>query len=173
MSDATAEMSEDPPKRGKAGLILSLVFALAGAGGGFFLASSGLLPIGAKPEPEAMENEGKKAEEVTIKGQETPISDIAFVPIEPIIVSLSHRSNVQHLRFRAQLEVNAKYESEVTTLLPRVTDVLNSYLRALDVADLGDSLILAELRAQMLRRVKIVTGQGKVRDLLIMEFVLN
>jgi flagellar FliL protein len=29
------------------------------------------------------------------------------------------------------------------------------------------------LRAQMLRRVQIVAGEGRIRDLLIMEFVLS
>ena len=32
---------------------------------------------------------------------------------------------------------------------------------------------LVRLRAQMLRRVQMVTGEGRVRDLLITEFVLN
>jgi flagellar FliL protein len=32
---------------------------------------------------------------------------------------------------------------------------------------------MARLRAQMLRRIQVVTGEGRVRDLLITEFVLN
>ena len=58
-------------------------------------------------------------------------------------------------------------------MLPRVVDVLNSYLRALEIKDLTDPMALPKLRAQMLRRINIATGQGRVRDLLIMEFVLN
>ncbi len=57
--------------------------------------------------------------------------------------------------------------------MPRVIDVLNSYLRALETSDLADSTALVRLRAQMLRRVQIVTGGDRVHDLLIMEFVLN
>ena len=56
---------------------------------------------------------------------------------------------------------------------PRVVDVLNSYLRALEPSDLEANSILVRLRAQMLRRIQIVTGAGRVNDLLIMEFVLN
>jgi flagellar FliL protein len=51
--------------------------------------------------------------------------------------------------------------------------VLNTYLRALSIADLEESTALVRLRAQMLRRVQIVTGEGRINDLLIMEFVLN
>ena len=65
------------------------------------------------------------------------------------------------------------YEDEVTKLTPRVLDVLNSYLRAVDIAVLSDPPALIKLRAQMLRRIQLVTGEGRVRDLLILEFVLN
>jgi flagellar FliL protein len=57
--------------------------------------------------------------------------------------------------------------------MPRVVDVLNGFLRAVDVTDLEDPAALLRLRAQMLRRVQIVTGEGAVRDLLVMEFVVN
>ena len=58
-------------------------------------------------------------------------------------------------------------------LMPRVLDVLNTYLRAVEVRDLEEPAALARLRAQMLRRIQVVTGEGRVRDLLIAEFVLN
>jgi flagellar FliL protein len=77
------------------------------------------------------------------------------------------------LRFSAQLEVAEAYKAEVELLKPRVMDVLNGYLRAVEVTDLENPSALFKLRAQMLRRVQIVTGEGRVRDLLIIEFVLN
>jgi flagellar FliL protein len=52
-------------------------------------------------------------------------------------------------------------------------DVLNGYLRAVEVAEIEDRSALIRLRAQMLRRVQIVTGEGRVRDLLVTEFVVN
>ncbi len=57
--------------------------------------------------------------------------------------------------------------------MPRVLDVLNTYLRAVEVRDLEEPSSLARLRAQMLRRIQVVTGEGRVRDLLISELVLN
>ena len=50
--------------------------------------------------------------------------------------------------------------------MPRVLDVLNTYLRAVEVRDLEEPASLARLRAQMLRRIQVVTGEGRVRDLL-------
>jgi flagellar protein FliL len=95
------------------------------------------------------------------------------VPIEPVIVSLGAGGEGKHLRFRAQLEVTSAHTAEVTLLLPRILDVLNSYLRALDPRELQDPAALLRVRAQLLRRIQMVTGEGRVRDLLVSEFVMN
>ena len=71
------------------------------------------------------------------------------------------------------MALTPKYAAEVTLLLPRIVDVMNGYLRALDPKVMEDPAALVRIRAQMLRRIQIVTGEGRVRDLLITEFVLN
>jgi flagellar protein FliL len=102
-----------------------------------------------------------------------PLTGIAFVPLETMVVSLGADSNSRHLRFTAQVEVEETATADVTLLMPRILDVLNSYLRAIDTAAIEDPGAMAKLRSQMLRRIQIVTGEGRVRDLLITEFVLN
>ncbi|MEM6587627.1 MAG: flagellar basal body-associated FliL family protein [Pseudomonadota bacterium] len=164
----TAEIEEEvEEKRSKMPLILGLVLALLGGGGGFFVMYSGMLGGSeemAKAKPEMKDN------------PDLPMSDngteVAFVTIDPLVISLDQAGGT-NLRFRASLEVSKDAESEVTNLLPRVVDVLNSYLRAVEVADLQDRSALTRIRAQMLRRVQVVAGGGAVKDLLIMEFVLN
>jgi len=99
--------------------------------------------------------------------------DVAFVPIDPLVVSLGPNAINRHLRFRAQLEVVPAHEQDVIHLLPRIVDVLNNYLRALEASDIEQPAALMNLRAQMLRRVQIVVGPGRVNDLLVMEFVLK
>ena len=89
------------------------------------------------------------------------------------MVSLGADSGSKYLRFTAQLEVVESAASDVTTLTPRILDVINTYLRAIDTASIEDPNAMARLRAQMLRRIQVVTGEGRVRDLLITEFVLN
>ncbi len=177
MTDAAAEVPEDEPaKPSKLPLIIGLVLGLAGAGGGYFAVSAGLLPFGGganHADEEHIASESLSEDGDAHTGPPEPLPEITYVPIEPIVVTLLKGSNVQHLRFRAQLEVAAAYQADVETILPRVTDVLNGYLRALEVRDLEDTLALTRLRAQMLRRIQIVTGKGRVRDLLIMDFVLN
>ena len=168
----TDQIAEDgaeaaPKKKSKLPLILGLVLALAGGGGGYYAVTSGLILSGESHE-DAAHSEG--GHDDAVAGE---MPDIAFVALDPLVISLGLGNSSQHLRFRAQLEVPAKRQPEVEKLLPRVIDVLNSYLRALEVEDLADAAALVRLRAQMLRRVQVVTGAGRVNDLLIMEFVLN
>ncbi|VAV97115.1 Flagellar basal body-associated protein FliL [hydrothermal vent metagenome] len=164
MAEPEETGDEPPKKKSKMPLILGLVLALAGGGGGFYAVSSGMILGGDSQSAEDMANAPEMISDMP---------DVAFVPVEPLVISLGERANSRHLRFRAQLEVGAAYENEIERLMPRVVDVLNNYLRALDPKDLEDRSILVRIRAQMLRRIQIVTGGGRVKDLLIMEFVLN
>ena len=143
-------------------LIISAVFALIAAGGGYYAASQGMIPL-----------PGTQKEGHIEKAEVVPLGDIAFVEIAPMLVPMGNLLSNQHLRFRAELEVNPAYVHEVEVLLPRIVDVLNGYLRALDRDDLERSAALILLRANMLRRVQTVVGDGRVKDLLIMEFVVN
>ena len=70
-------------------------------------------------------------------------------------------------------ETVAGAEDEVAALEPRILDVMNSYLRALEPGDIDapDGLFL--VRAQLTRRLQLVLGEDRMRDLLVMEFVLN
>ncbi|MDU9006574.1 flagellar basal body-associated FliL family protein [Sedimentitalea todarodis] len=165
MADAVADAPDAPVKSKKLPLILGLVLAIAGAGGGFYVSSSGLL-FG---HGESIDADGHGAPDAHTE----PLPDIAFVAIEPITISLTGNKHVRHLRFRSQLEVNGAHQEDVELILPRIVDVLNSYLRALDVTEFEEPQALSKLRGQMLRRVQVVAGQGRVRDLLVMEFVLN
>ncbi len=163
MNEALVPLDDAPPKRkGKLPVILGLVGALALGGGGFFVTYAGIYP----PKPA---EEG----EVAAADPAAPLPDVAFVAVEPIVISLGPQSTARHLRFASQLEVTTPYAKDVTLLLPRIVDLLNSYLRAVEITQLEDPAALVRLKAQMLRRIQIVTGEGRVRDLLISEFVLN
>lgn len=160
MASAEAPQDDPPKKASKKPLLIGLILAILLGGGGFYATWSGMILGG-----------GETAEH----GEKPPtsLSGIAFVPLEPMIVSLGPDAASEHLRFTAQVEVVDTAVHDVTLLVPRILDVLNSYLRAIDTASIEDPQAMARLRAQMLRRIQIVTGEGRVRDLLITEFVLN
>ncbi|MBC7736341.1 MAG: flagellar basal body-associated FliL family protein [Candidatus Saccharibacteria bacterium] len=158
---AEAEQPQDavPKKKSKLPLILGGVLFLVLGGGGFYAVYAGLILA-----PAAEHASAEHASDMP---------DIAFVPLEPVTITLGEVEASIHLRFAAQLEVENARKDEVTLLMPRILDVLNGYLRAVEVAELGDPHALVRLRSQMLRRIQIVTGEGRVRDLLVTEFVLN
>lgn len=161
---------EEKPKRSKVPLLLGLVLAIAGGGGGFFAVSKGLIGGGSAAHDEATAD--GNASKGAVDGHTAPVVEpVAFVPLEPMVISLS--GTQKFLRFTAQVEVAPAAQAEVTAIIPRIVDVLNGYLRAVDTSELTDPAALMRLRAQMLRRVQVVAGAENVRDLLIMEFVLN
>lgn len=161
MSDTPSEAPPASSKRSKLPVILGLVLMLGLGGAGFYAVHSGLIlgPTG----------------QGTGKGGQAPdaLPEIAFVPIEPMVVSLGSEPGGRFLHFTGQIEVGKEHEADMRLIMPRVTDVLNGYLRAVEVRDLEDPTALVRLRAQMLRRVQMVAGDGRVRDLLVSEFVIN
>ena len=162
MAEAAVPAVEAPKKKkSKLPLLIGLVLGLALGGGGFYAVYSGLILA-----PSAVHAAGTEAE----PGR---LPDIVFVPITPLVISIGGEGESRHLRFTAQLETAASHAEEVTLLLPRILDVLNGYLRAIAVSEIEDPAGLVRLRAQLLRRIQIVTGEGRVRDLLVTEFVLN
>lgn len=165
MADQTANpeelQDEKPQKSSKLPLILGLILAIVGAGAGFFVVSSGMF-VG--------EGDHIPAEETApVELSETP----SFLPVETLVINLPDNTEARHLLFTSELEVDVAHVDEVSALMPRIVDVLNGYLRSVSLEDLQTPTNLVRLRAQMLHRVQVVVGEGKVKDILIMEFVLN
>lgn len=159
-SDGTGEVPAR--KKGRLPLVLGVVLMLALGGGGFYAVWSGLLFGSGGAATEASAGEAGGA-----------LPDIAFVALDPLIVSINGGGEKSYLRFAAQLEVAKAQEEEVRLILPRVLDVLNSYLRAVEISELEKPTALVKLRAQLVRRIQLVAGEGRVRDLLVTEFVIN
>jgi flagellar FliL protein len=153
----TPQDAAPAPRRSRGPLLGGVAAALLLGAGGFYATYAGLVPL---------PGDGGKA-------AAAPLPDIAFVPLDPVVISLAPGARARHLRMTAQVEVARPYAAEVAALMPRLLDVFNGYLRAIEVAEIEDPAALVRIRAQLLRRVQMVTGEGRVRDLLITEFVLN
>ena len=164
----TATDAAAPPSRSggsRLPLILGLLLAILGGAGGFWSVRSGLLGQAGEPVQGARAH-GEEGEPLSM------LEPAGFVPLPALVVNLPGGGD-RLLRFAGQLEVAPEHAEEVTTLIPRVVDVLNGYLRAVTPAEMQDPAALLRLRAQMLRRVQVVAGGDRVRDLLVMEFVVN
>lgn len=163
-------------------LLMGIILALVGGGGAFWAATSGPL-VGILTN-----SDDSSSTDNTEHGgvhQETHQSDdgegsnnqvyveVAFLPLDTVTVSLGSQAAHRHLIFTSQIEVTPEHLEHVTSVKPRILDVLNSYLRLVSVDDLSDPTSLARIRSQMLHRIQIVSGEGRVRDLLITEFLVN
>ena len=160
MADENADSGdadEKPKKSGKIGLIMGLVGALVAGGGGFFATYSGMLGGSSGDESHAAAVD----------------HSFSYVALDPLVISLGDQANARHLKFSGTLEVPNEHLEEVEMLKPRVVDALNTFLRAVDEGELAKPSSMLKLRAQMLRRVQVVTGEGRIRDLLVLEFILN
>lgn len=169
-----SEIEEPKKKKGlKVPLLLGLILAVAGGGGGFWAVTSG--PFAPEPAVEEHAEEGGEHDDGhgDEHGPEMGPTDVAFLELETLVISLGAEESNRNLIFSAALEVRPEHLEEVTQLTPRVLDVLNSYLRVIAISELSEPTSLARLRSQMLRRIQVVTGTGRVRDLLVTQFLVN
>lgn len=153
----TDELQKPTGKKRFLPILIGLVGAAVLGGGSFYAVQSGLI-LGPEEQarPVAMD----------------PV-DYAFVPIEQMTISVLPGAGAKHLRFSAQIEVSMTSVAEVERLRPRLLDMMNMYLRAVAPQDLVDPAALVRLRAQLLRRARMIVGDDQVRDILITEFVLS
>lgn len=164
MSDTSNSDTEQAAKKSsKLPLFLGIVLAIALGGGGFF----GVSMLGSSPEVagESQMSEPEKSTDAIVQSR--------FIPIPAMVVSLGQAPDKQHLKFSAHLEVPEQNAGQVERLVPRVSDALNTFLQALETADIANRDALFRLRVQMLHRVRLVVGDTEIKDLLISEFVLN
>lgn len=165
-ADTEIEDGSAPPKM-KRGLlipmILGVILALGGGAGGFWMMSSGLLSGGAESEDTESANSAYAGES----------HSVSFIELEPLTISIGPESGGRYLIFAGHLEVPTQYQADIEHLTPRVLDVLNTYLRVVEAEELATPSSLLRLRSQMLRRVQLVTGDDRVNDLLVTQFVVN
>lgn len=169
MSEDPDPSEEAPKKKSKMPLIIGILMAILGGIGGFFISSSGLIP--------GVPSEKAHAESATLQetfaAKTAELETLAYVEVPPVLISLQPIGEGGTLRFRASLEVSSEHEAAVTNVLPRISDMFNSYLRALDPEDIRKRGSLLKIRSQLMHRIDLVVGEDIVRDLLVLEFLLN
>lgn len=159
---------ETPPRGSKKSLIIGVVLALVGAGAGYFATSSGFSSAG--DGHQTADAHGATSDHKT---DDSPKEATVFLPIDPVVVNLPLGSAHDHFRLVFQLEVTEGAQSEIAHQMPRILDVTNRYLRAIDPEDLEERVALARLRNHLLARFATMLETDQIRDLLIIEFVLS
>lgn len=168
--------AEAQPKRRSKVLLLAVVAALLLGGGGFYVVYSRLIDLRFLGSGGGQAAHGETAAENgagDLSEAHHPAAETAFVALDPLVISLGPQSPSRHLKVVLVVETPRDRSAEVDAVRPRIVDMLNVFLRAVDEREFELPQAMERLRAQMLRRVQLVSPEGAVLDLLIQEFLLN
>jgi flagellar FliL protein len=179
MSEAKDDAGSEPARKGKGKLLLiACIVALVAGGGGFYTVYFGLLPLSFLgdylpflDDTQAGHGDGGRDSQHADAGGD--FEPGAYVDLDPLVISLGPQSRSRHLKVSLVVEVAPGREDDVKAVRPRIVDVLQGLLRAVDEHEFELPRSMERLRAQMLRRVELVAPGGSVRDLLVQEFLLD
>ena len=165
--DASAEGEGEgaaPRKRALSGKRLVLfiilpVVLLLGAGGAHFAGLTAAL-IG-----------GHEAEEVKVE----PPKPAVFFNLPEMLVNLnSAGKRPNYLKITVSLELDdAANVPKIESMMPRIVDNFQVYLRELRIEDLRGSAGLYRLREELLARVNLAVQPAKVNDVLFKEMLVQ
>ncbi len=98
-----------------------------------------------------------------------------FVEIPTMIVNLNSEDGTpRYLRLTVQLELEDPGDVEaINTVIPRVVDQFQTYLRELRVKDLRGSAGIYRLQMELLWRVNQASDPVKVKDVLFQEILIQ
>jgi len=110
------------------------------------------------------------------EGQERVRSvDAVFFPLEEVIVNLNTGGRkLSFLKIRISLELeNSGDIKRVETVMPRIIDNFQAYLRELRIEDLKGAAGMYRLREELLSRVNTAVAPVKVHDVLFKEILVQ
>lgn len=138
-----------------------LLILLLGAGGGGAAAAgyAGLIPL---PFFGSAEDENLP-----------DLSKTVFIRLPKITIPLGESAKARYLSAKFSIETEKPYQKRVEALQPRLMDMFNTYLRAVEEKQLIDPGRFQSLQAQMLRRARLVAGDKAIKNILVQEFILQ
>ncbi len=163
--DGDGESSEGSGGKKKLFVIIAVVFLLAvgGIAAAYF---TGLI----QPIIDLITGEGEIEEEEVRKSE-----DAVFFPLEELIVNLNTGGRKStFLKIRISLELaDAGDISRIETVMPRIMDNFQVYLRELRIEDLKGSAGMYRLREELLSRVNAAVAPTKIHDVLFREMLVQ
>lgn len=105
----------------------------------------------------------------------TDMTPGVFIDIPDMIVNLNSTSKQpRFLKIHLKVELEEKTDEKLfETVLPRVVDQFQTYLRELRIEDLRGSSGMYRMKIELLSRVKAAAPDIKVRDVLFQEILVQ
>ena len=159
-------------------IALVLLVIVGGVAGAYFM---GLLDpvvemiVGPEDATEG-EDGGEEGEECEEGEEGDCVSGRAvFYDLQELLVNLnSGGRKSSFLKIRVSLELaSARDKAKMDTIMPRVIDNFQTYLRELRIADLKGSAGMYRLREELLVRVNAAAAPAKIKDVLFKEMLIQ
>lgn len=170
MSDTLMDASAKKPRRKGRFLLMGMAaLLLLGSGGG----AAWVFVPGVQEAVRKIITPEEAADETSAAAAPAPASRPVFVEMPEMTLTLPNAGRPRQLRLKLAVEVNADPAQPPPELMtPRVYDSLILYLRTLRDSELDGALAMDRLRGDLHRRLDLLLGDGKVRDVLITGFVV-
>lgn len=152
-----------PKKGGLIGQICLMVVLGAGSFGTVWFLPSRMDSAPAAPEETAMQT--PVAEPLNLK------IDPEFVTLNPFTISLDGGNSL--LKIGITLEVSEEAAYDIDPNDPQLRDAFTGYLRALKPEQIRDAAYMAQMRAQLVRRARLILGTDAVFGILITDFLVQ
>jgi len=166
-ADPSAEAGDDAAPKKKGGLIgkVALGVALGGASFGtvFFM-----------PGSDVPAHDTEDEAHMTASSEPEPVEldmNPAFVELTPFTISLDGGNGL--LKMGITLEASEELSGSIDPSDPQLRDAFTGYLRALKPAQIRDAAYMARLRAQLLRRARLVFDSDAIYGVLITDFLVQ
>ena len=163
--DDVDESSDKPGGKKKVLIIIAVVLLLAI--GGFAAAFyTGLL----QPVIDMITGEEVEKVESTVVSEE-----VVFFPLEELIVNLNTGGRKStFLKIQVSLELaDAEDIPKIESVMPRIMDKFQVYLRELRIEDLKGSAGMYRLREELLARVNAAAAPAEIHDILFKQMLVQ
>jgi flagellar FliL protein len=162
------ESSDKPGGKRNLIIIIAVVLflALGGIAGAYF---TGLL------QPVIEWITGEEATEGEDEEKKVDQANAVFFPLEELIVNLNTGGRKStFLKIRVSLELSDGGDiSRIESVMPRIMDNFQVYLRELRIEDLKGSAGMYRLREELLTRVNAAAAPAKIQDVLFKEMLVQ
>lgn len=161
---AAAVEGEKPPKKKGKLLLIAVPVLLIAAGAGLWF--SGIIPSMLEPKPKAAMANGA-----------LPVAAAppVYVDVPEIIANLNvSGKRPSYMKLHAKLEIAAKGdEAAVTTAMPRIQDLFQTYLRDMRPEELRGSEGSYRLREELIDRATTAAAPARITDVLFVEMIIE
>ena len=161
-------------------VVLPLLLVIGGAAGAYFsgLADPLLAMLGGEEPPpveEMAEGEGAEGADIAPGAGGAPVGSAIFYDLPEMLVNLNTPGRKRNfLKMRVSLELaNEADITTIETVLPRIVDNFQVYLRELRMEDLQGAAGMYRLREELLNRVNAAVRPARVNDVLFKEMIVQ